>query len=266
MTPVQDWYALLGVTPAASAEEIAIAVEKLGRQANALSVTMPQRARLLRDQIRAIRQDLLSGDAQRRRYDQGLAGPPSPAWPAGAQAAQAPWQGPGPAPVPGQGQGQGPGQPGWAGPNRQQPWAAPQPAPQPAPQLAALVGRVARFLQAGWTCTACGYDALPNDKFCHKCGAKIEAPARPAARPGPGQPGTGQPGTGQPGTGQPAAGQPGAARLGAGQPVPGQLAPAQAVPGQPTPGQAGLSAFCGKCGGQIAAGNTFCTQCGAQRA
>ena len=223
MTAGQDWYALLGVPPAASADEIAIAVEKLSRQASALSLTMPQRARLLRDQIRAIRQDLLSGTAQRRRYDQALAGrrvPPPPApqqWPGQQPAQQWPGQQP-PAPQwPGQ---QPPGQPGFY---------RPQSAGQPAPQLAALVGRVARFLQTGWTCAACGYDALPNDKFCHKCGAKIEAPAgRPAARAGA---------------------------------VPGQQAPAISQPGPGGPG-----AFCGKCGGPIAAGNTFCTQCGAQHA
>jgi len=232
MQPVtQDWYALLGVAPAAGGQEIAVAVEKLGRQANALSVTMPPRARLLRDQIRAIRADLLSGDAQRRRYDQALA----------AARRQPPVMAP-------QVPDRAPGQQGWPGPYRP---PAPQPAPAAPPQLAALVGRVARFLQTGWTCAACGYDALPNDKFCHKCGARIEAPARPPARPGPAQPGSGQAGAAQPGPVQPG---------------PVQAGPVQAGPVQAAPVQAGTGAFCGKCGGPIAAGNTFCTQCGAQRA
>jgi len=238
----QDWYAVLGVAASAGSDEIAIAVEKMSRQANSLSVTAPQRSRLLRDQIRAIKQDLLSGDAQRQRYDQALARAQGPA----GQFA--------PAEVPGQGQppaqspraqfppavevpgfppaAQAPGfppaaqapaaQPGFPAAG-QVPGAQPgfyRPAPgQAAPQFAALVGKVARFLQSGWTCAACGYDALPNDRFCHKCGAKIEPPAvaRPLARPGqpvapPGQPSPAP---------SPLPGQPSAAPSPAPSPLPG---------------------------------------------
>ncbi len=212
-----DWYPVLNLAPDASTEEIAAAVERMSRQATALSVTAPDRSRLLRDQIRAIRQDLLSGDARRQRYDQaraaGTAGPPASAAPAGP-AWQAPFQGR---------QGQGIG--------------------QQAAQFAGLVSRVAKFLQTGWTCANCGHGALPNDKFCHKCGSKIEAPAIAQQSP------------------RVAGQQPGvqaAAPAGQQAGFPAVLSGQQADQPQPT--------FCGKCGGSIAPGNTFCTQCGAQRA
>ncbi len=168
----------------------------------ALSVTAPDRSRLLRDQIRAIRQDLLSGDVQRQRYDQAraLAAAPQTGDAPAASAWQAPLQGR---------QAQRPG--------------------QQAAQFAGLVSRVAKFLQTGWTCPSCGHGALPNDRFCHKCGAKIEAPA----------------------IAQQAAGH--------------QAGFQASAPGGPQGGEP-RAPFCGKCGGPIAPGNTFCTQCGAQRA
>ena len=98
MSPAADadrsgsWYAVLGVDPAATTEQITAAVERLSRQANALSLTAPERARHLRDQVRAIRKDLLSGAEQRGRYDQHLAGQepitgtPPPPRPAGIRA------------------------------------------------------------------------------------------------------------------------------------------------------------------------------------
>jgi hypothetical protein len=126
-----NWYTVLGVDPAATAGQITSAVERLARQANALSLTAPERARQLRDQVRAIKQDLLAGTEQRERYDLQLrgqeanAGTFAPSQPAGTRAS-------------------------------------------------GLMSRVTQFLQTGWTCSDCGYGALPTDKFCPKCGSKIE--------------------------------------------------------------------------------------------
>lgn len=69
-----DWYSLLGLTPDASTEQVTAAVERLSRQANALAITGPERAGQLRDQVRAIKQDLLAGTQARQRYDEQLRG------------------------------------------------------------------------------------------------------------------------------------------------------------------------------------------------
>jgi hypothetical protein len=136
---VSSWYSLLGLEPAATSDEITGAVERMSRQANALSVTAPERARLLRDQVRAIRQDLLSGPEQRARYDAGLARQ---------------------APTGGEDPGTTAGQRPAAGAQAQRPGG--------------LMSRVAQFLQSGWKCQNCGHDALPADKFCPRCGSRIE--------------------------------------------------------------------------------------------
>jgi hypothetical protein len=310
--PPPDWYVLLGVQPTASREELTTAVERMSRQATALSVTAPERSRQLRDQIRAIKQDLLSGDAQRQLYDarrqrdaaerarfaapgQGQVAsqgqvrqpgqfppaaqrPPQGQFPQEAQRAPG-YQTPGSQPAGYQTPGSQPAgyQPGAAGTSPWQP--AQPPGSQSAQPFSGLVSRVARFLQTGWTCKACGFGALPNDKFCQKCGSPIEPPvtgaggqqpgpasfraqpAGPAGQPvGPaGQPvgpaGIATPGARQPDPRQPGAQQPGAQQPGAQQPGAQQAGLQQPGPGQP--------AFCGKCGRPNAAGNTFCTQCGA---
>ncbi len=126
-----NWYAVLRVDPAATTEQITAAAERLARHANALSLTAPERARHLRDQVRAVKADLLSGIEQRERYDQHL--------------------------------------------REQQANAGTLPAPRPAGTRAfGLMSRVTQFLQTGWTCSECGYGALPTDKFCPKCGSKIQ--------------------------------------------------------------------------------------------
>jgi Double zinc ribbon len=128
-----NWYSILGVDPAATTEQITAAVERVARHANALSITAPERARNLRDQVRAIKRDLLSGTEQRERYDQHLSRE--------ANAGTVP-----------------------------PPWAR-----TPA---AGLMSRVTKFLQTGWTCSNCGYGALPTDRFCPKCGSKIQSAVR----------------------------------------------------------------------------------------
>ena len=102
-----DWHAYLGLSPQAPEEQIAQAVERLSRQAAVLAVTAPERSQRLRDTIRLIKRDLLSGQENRQRYDLGL---------------------------------------------------------------------------AGWTCAACGKEALPGDRFCTKCGTPIK-PVQPEAAP-----------------------------------------------------------------------------------
>lgn len=64
-----DWYAVLQLAPEATIEQIAQAVEKRSRQATALANTAPERSQQLREQIRAIKRDLLSGDEARASYD-----------------------------------------------------------------------------------------------------------------------------------------------------------------------------------------------------
>jgi len=140
MRQQEDWYAFLRLSPQASEEEIAQAVERLSRQAAALAVTAPERSQRLRDTVRLIKRDLLSGQENRQRYDLGTAAlAPPPAVPV--------------APAPAfSGFGEGIG------------------------------SRIARFLRTGWTCSECGKEGLPSDKFCTKCGTPI-TPVRPDATP-----------------------------------------------------------------------------------
>lgn len=203
MRQQEDWYAYLKLSADTPTEQVEQAVERLSRQAAALAVTAPERSQRLRDTVRAIKRDLLSGPESRARYDAGLAaateaaGGPAAGGPAAAGPVAA---GPaaGAAPVP-----QLP--PPYAGP--QPPVAGPPPlAPQPAwgppssfgplpsagplpPGGAERIGsRIVRFLRTGWTCSSCGKEALPSDKFCTRCGTTITPTRRDGvaspARPG----------------------------------------------------------------------------------
>ena len=84
-----NWYAFLRLSPGAREDEIQSAVERLSRQASALAVTAPERSQSLRETVRAIKRDLLSGPENRRRYDaprlQQRAAPASPMPAAGRQ-------------------------------------------------------------------------------------------------------------------------------------------------------------------------------------
>src|SRR5215510_4959172 len=73
--PRPNWYAVLSLSVTASEDEIAAAVELLGRRAAALAVTAPERSRELRELARSIKQDLLSGSQARQRYDSSLTQP-----------------------------------------------------------------------------------------------------------------------------------------------------------------------------------------------
>jgi curved DNA-binding protein CbpA len=209
--PGSDWYSVLGLSPAASADEIAVAVERLSRQASALAVTAPERSQQLREVIRAIKRDLLSGQDSRRRYDQSLrpGGPaaPAPAAPLGAPPAGSPVSptaAPPAAPAVASAAGwpaAAPAAPavasaaGWpaaagtaasAGPPAAPPAGHPAPAAgAAAPPAPDRRKRFVRFLQGAWTCPACGHDAMPGEEFCAKCGGRLRT-ATGDDLPGPG--------------------------------------------------------------------------------
>jgi hypothetical protein len=159
MRQQEDWYAYLNLTADTPTERVEQAVERLSRQAAALAVTAPERSQRLRDTVRAIKRDLLSGPENRARYDAGL-----------AVAAASDLQPPPPPPPP---------PPPYAAP--------PYGAPQPPAGGERISSRISRFLRTGWTCSSCGKEALPSDKFCTRCGTIItptrRAAAAPAARP-----------------------------------------------------------------------------------
>jgi hypothetical protein len=135
MRQQEDWYAYLNIATDAPTEQVEQAVERLSRQAMALAVTAPERSQRLRDTVRSIKRDLLSGPEARTRYDaerDATAAPP-PAPPSQVQ------------PI-----GGGPS----AGGER-------------------ISARLVRFLRTGWTCAECGKEALPSEKFCTRCGTAI---------------------------------------------------------------------------------------------
>jgi len=175
LTTDQGWYAYLRLGPEATTDEIDHAVERLSRQASALAVTAPERSQLLRETIRTIKRDLLSGPESRLRYDALHAQRPRPSAPGGAPAPMPPPAAP-PAPA---------APPGPAGPAALTGRAAPAAPAAARPGLAgAGGGRLARFLRTGWTCPSCGKGAVPSEKFCTKCGTPIR-PTQPdaASRP-----------------------------------------------------------------------------------
>jgi hypothetical protein len=198
-----DWFEYLKLAPDAPAEQLEQAVERLSRQAAALAVTAPERSQQLRDTVRSIKRDLLSGAENRARYDAARAAvpeafgkppaapptvPPAMA-PPGAGAPPlpptAPWSAMPQPPAPGPfNPGPVAGGPGYGGQGGGQGAGGQS---QALGGLEALGSRVARFLRTGWTCSACGKEAMPSDKFCTKCGTAItptrhDAPARPTPR------------------------------------------------------------------------------------
>ena len=145
-----DWYEYLNLTADAPAGQIGQAVERLSRQAASLAVTAPERSQRLRDTVREIKRDLLSGQESRARYDAALI--------QARLAASAPL----PAPV-----------------------AASQPPVALPPSGGERISsRIVRFLRTGWTCAGCGKEALPSDKFCTRCGTTITPTRRDALAPG----------------------------------------------------------------------------------
>ena len=154
-TTMQDWYDYLRLPPDAGTEEIQHAVERLSRQAAALATTAPERSQSLRETVRSIKRDLLSGPDNRQRYDASRAREAAPAAPPPAA----------PPPVPAQQYPRVPARP---------PAAAPAPLPPGTAGPGMPAGsRLARFLRTGWTCSACGKGGVPSDKFCTRCGGPI---------------------------------------------------------------------------------------------
>lgn len=163
------WYTYLRLSPEVTTAEIEGAVERLSRQASALAATAPERSQSLRETIRAIKRDLLSGPENRRHYDERRRQRARPARPAAAPMLGAPSA----AAAPGASA------------------AFVPPGTMRAGQGTA--SRLARFLRTGWTCPSCGRGAVPSDKFCTKCGTPIrpvqpetsaeqERPSRPLCR------------------------------------------------------------------------------------
>ncbi|HEX4093738.1 MAG TPA: zinc ribbon domain-containing protein [Trebonia sp.] len=167
MRQQEDWYAYLDLATDAATEQIEQAVERLSRQATSLAVTAPERSQRLRDTIRTIKGDLLSGPEARARYDAGRA----------AAAASPPVVPPPVVPPPA------------APPPAVTPPAVTPPGTPPPPTRAPSAGgermssRIARFLRTGWTCGECGKEALPSEKFCTRCGTAITPTRHDAAQP-----------------------------------------------------------------------------------
>lgn len=177
LTAEHDWYAYLRLSPDAPADEIEHAVERLSRQASALAATAPERSQQLRDTVRAMKRDLLSGPEARRQYDDRVRQTGS--------TASIPHQA-----TPPRGRHAAPTPPQAAPPQAAIPQAA---VPQAAPPDFALPmsmrrgegagARLARFLRTGWTCPSCGKGGVPSDKFCTKCGTPIRPTQDSAAGP-----------------------------------------------------------------------------------
>jgi curved DNA-binding protein CbpA len=161
----KDWYALLQLPPEATTDEIAQAVEKRSRQATALANTAPERSQQLREQTRAIKRDLLSGDEARAAYDVARLGHAETSAPPAAEPdttidpdAQ-------------------PFATGYTQPAHQdfqyqqpgydqqytQPWGRAQPV---RPRSS---NRFLKFMQSGFTCPQCSEGYLPGAKFCTQC-------------------------------------------------------------------------------------------------
>jgi hypothetical protein len=174
--PVRNWYEMLGLDPSATNEEIAAATERLARQAASLATTSPERSQQLRDTVRTIRADLLTGQDARARYDARVSvdAPSKTSLPGSEHLTDSTTH---------------------LHPRSPQPGYPDRPIPssrvtRPATGggiidsvvngIAPAASRLRRFLQSGWTCPSCGADGAPADKFCSKCGEAMErAPAAP---------------------------------------------------------------------------------------
>jgi hypothetical protein len=79
MTDQQDsHYRFLGLDAAASTVEIAAAVERVMKRAKAVTSTDPERSYQIRERLRRVKEDLLSGSERRAAYDRSLVRPRLP--------------------------------------------------------------------------------------------------------------------------------------------------------------------------------------------
>jgi len=155
----RNWYNELGLEPDAPSEVVADAVEPLSRQASALANTAPKRSQQLRDTIRAMRQDLMSGPEARRQYDERLARTP-------------PFRPAGPDHLPHETVAYP--EPTWSPPGPSVATPATPVADVIAGTVLPMVARFRRFLQTGWTCPSCAEEGSPGDRFCTRCGAAMK--------------------------------------------------------------------------------------------
>jgi hypothetical protein len=244
MRQQEDWYAYLNIATDAPTEQIEQAVERLSRQATALAVTAPERSQRLRDTVRTIKRDLLSGPEARARYDAGRNAPAEPPPAPAPEAASVP-----PPPT--------------AAPS---PWHYPPPPTAPtaptAPTSPAADGG-----PGGWPGAGAPAGGAPG--------------GWPGSGPGGGGPAAGGPG-GWAGAGAPAGGGPAGGPGGAPGGAPGGGGPgggpgggAPAGPGWPGGGAGGgekisarLARFlrtgwtCAECGKEALPSDKFCTRCG----
>jgi Double zinc ribbon len=183
-----DWYSVLKIGPESTITEITAAVDRMSRQASALANTSPHRSQELREVIRSIKRDLLASPESRRDYDLARSrrmsappvSPPPPPPPLGP-----------PPPLP-----PAPPPPYHPAAYRAVPPRAPGPGPAtsaggagdarnagavPRASGSGLGTRIMRFLQNGWTCPACGQEAMPNERFCKACGAGLRPTAAASA-------------------------------------------------------------------------------------
>jgi hypothetical protein len=179
----QDWYTVLGLERTATDAAVGDAVERLSRQASALANTAPDRSQQMRDTVRAIRADLLSGPATRATYDGRLAGPAPQGPPALSPAAHDAVAQPRPPSPPAAGPDGAPGVAAGAGTYGGPAPGGPGVVDSVVAGIAPVVSRFRRFLQTGWTCPNCGAEGGPGTRFCAKCGGPMKSAEQPAPAP-----------------------------------------------------------------------------------
>jgi hypothetical protein len=169
-SPSENWYQMLGLQPGTPSDAVASAIERLSRQASVMANTDPERSQRLRETIRDMRHDLMSGEEARKHYDEAITrlNPPHPA-------------GPNPAGPPSHAtMASSPTQP--LRESTMPTGEADHPAviDSVASAVLPVVARFRRFLQSGWTCPSCGAEGTPSDRFCTSCGGamKVAQPER----------------------------------------------------------------------------------------
>ncbi|NNN09000.1 MAG: hypothetical protein HKL85_07390 [Acidimicrobiaceae bacterium] len=180
MSGERDWYTQLGVPAAATKEDIETAVERMSRQASTLANSAPDRSQALRDKVRAIRADLLSGDDARRRYDSRVAELRASSRPANGDVRNVDQSQPA---ISNSGEN---ATPQFDVTQPQQRTSSPSLPPYDfnaarpsivdavAANVAPVVSRFRRFLQSGWICPACSTEGSPEDEYCNSCGAAMK--------------------------------------------------------------------------------------------
>lgn len=179
---LRDWYALLGLSDDATERDLDIAIERLSRQSSALVNTAPERSQQLRDTVRAIRGDLLSGPEARQRYNERvLASRRESVLPSPGESRPPEYR-----ITPVLNDRTGPPVAAQLGPVQESAASAsiddanrptssvPNIIDAVASNIAPVASRFRRFLQTGWTCPSCSAEGGPEDQFCKSCGAAMK--------------------------------------------------------------------------------------------